>query len=139
MSRGDTHSVPMRREAMKYGGTIVGGGLFAGCTGNGGVGDSGESDNEENSADAGESYTVSTEPVGEVETERITPMEEHPVESELTAVQEGRIYPGGTAEQGPIYNLFQTELAAQQLYPDTYDGEELFDRERVADIINGEI
>lgn len=74
----------------------------------------------------------------EFEAQRITPMEEHPVGSELTAVEEGRIYPGGTAEQGPILNLFQTELAAQQLYPETYDGEELFDRQEVADIINGD-
>jgi iron complex transport system substrate-binding protein len=74
----------------------------------------------------------------EFEAERIAPMESHPVGSELTAVQEGRVYPGGTAEQGPILNLFQTEFAAQQLYPDTYGGEELFSRQEVADIINGD-
>jgi len=72
-----------------------------------------------------------------------------PVMSEVAAVQNDRIYPGGTAVQGPIVNMFQTEMAAKQLYPeefgewqglgDTPGEEQLFDRERVADIINGDI
>ncbi|WP_415380365.1 ABC transporter substrate-binding protein [Halosimplex sp. TS25] len=68
-------------------------------------------------------------------------MEDHPVGSELTAVQTGRVYRGGYLHQGPIHNLFLTERAAKQLYPDTF-GEvtgdaELFDRQRVADIVTG--
>jgi iron complex transport system substrate-binding protein len=70
--------------------------------------------------------------------------------SQLTAVQNDQLYPGGTAYQGPIINLFQTEMAAKQFYPDEFgewDGYEtfadesnwLFDHERVADIINGDI
>jgi len=70
-------------------------------------------------------------------------MKDHPVGSELTAVQNGRVYRGGYLYQGPIHNLFLTERATQQLYPDEFgsvtSGEELFDRQRVADIINGEI
>lgn len=69
----------------------------------------------------------------------VAPMEDHPVGTELTAVQEGRVFKGGTAEQGPITNLFQTELLAQDQYPDILGEEELFDRQRVADIINGEM
>ncbi|RLM44043.1 ABC transporter substrate-binding protein [Haloarcula sp. Atlit-47R] len=72
----------------------------------------------------------------------------------MTAVQEGRIYAQGARRQGPILNLFQTEMTAKQLYPDQFgewpgyvDGEpypeipaeeQLFDRQRVADIITGE-
>jgi len=70
-------------------------------------------------------------------------IENHPVGSELTAVQNGRVYRGGPLKQGPIQNLFLTERAAKQLYPDEFGevtGDELlFDRGRVADIINGDI
>ncbi|ELZ11666.1 putative iron-III ABC transporter periplasmic substrate-binding protein [Halovivax asiaticus JCM 14624] len=70
-------------------------------------------------------------------------MQDHPVGSELTAVETGRVYRGGYLHQGPIHNLFLTERAAKQLYPDAFgpvtSDTELFDRQRVADIINGEI
>lgn len=67
------------------------------------------------------------------------PLGDHPVGSELTAVDADRIYRGGTAEQGPIINLFQTELAARQLYPDRFDGDEnLFERERLGDAVQGD-
>jgi ABC-type Fe3+-hydroxamate transport system substrate-binding protein len=72
-----------------------------------------------------------------------------PVMSEVAAVQNDRIYPGGTAVQGPIVNMFQTEMAAKQLYPEEFgewrglgetpDEEQLFDRQRVSDIVNGDI
>ncbi|WP_424018236.1 ABC transporter substrate-binding protein [Halorientalis pallida] len=69
--------------------------------------------------------------------------------SQLTAVQNDRLYPGGTAYQGPIINLFQTEMAAKQFYPDVFgewrgyetfgaESEWLFDKRRVANIIRGE-
>jgi iron complex transport system substrate-binding protein len=70
-------------------------------------------------------------------------MEEHPVGSELQAVQNGRVYRGGYLNQGPIHNLFLTERAATQLYPEEFgevtDDVELFDRQAVADIVNGDI
>jgi ABC-type Fe3+-hydroxamate transport system substrate-binding protein len=77
-----------------------------------------------------------------------------PVASEITAVQDDRLYPQGARYQGPILNLFQLEMTAKQLYPDQFgpwpqydDGpypeipaeEQLFDRQRVADVINGDI
>jgi len=69
-------------------------------------------------------------------------MQDHPVGSQLTAVQNERIYRGGYLHQGPIHNLFLTERAAKQLYPDEFGSvtsdEQLFDRQRVADIINGD-
>jgi iron complex transport system substrate-binding protein len=70
-------------------------------------------------------------------------MEDHPVGGELTAVQNGRVYRGGYLRQGPIHNLFLTERAAKQLYPDTFGAvtsdRELFDRQRVADVVNGDV
>lgn len=69
-------------------------------------------------------------------------MKDHPVASELTAVQNDRVYRGGYLYQGPIHNLFLTERGAKQLYPETFGevtgDDELFDRQRVADIVNGD-
>jgi len=63
-------------------------------------------------------------------------MEDHDVASGLTAVQNGDVYRGGPLYQGPITNLVVTERAAKQVY----DVEEtLFDRERVAAIVNGDV
>lgn len=66
-------------------------------------------------------------------------MKDDPVGSKLSAVQNNRLFRGGTPYQGPIINLFQTELAARQFYPDVFTESELFDRQRVTDIINGDI
>jgi iron complex transport system substrate-binding protein len=65
------------------------------------------------------------------------PFEADPVGSELQAVRNDRVYRGGTAEQGPLINLFQTELAAQQLYPDVVGDTELFSRETLAEAVTG--
>ncbi|MFC7205446.1 ABC transporter substrate-binding protein [Haloferax namakaokahaiae] len=77
---------------------------------------------------------------------------EHPVGGELSAVKNGRVYPSGNPVQGPIMNLFQLEMTAKQLFPEQfgewpeYEGgaypeipedEQLFDRQRVADIVAG--
>jgi ABC-type Fe3+-hydroxamate transport system substrate-binding protein len=76
-------------------------------------------------------------------------LKDHPVGSEVTAVENGDLYVGGTPYQGPIINMFQTEMAAKQLYPDEFgsypgygqipEDERLFDRQRLADIVNGDI
>jgi ABC-type Fe3+-hydroxamate transport system substrate-binding protein len=76
-------------------------------------------------------------------------LREDPVMSEVAAVENDRIYPGGTAVQGPIVNMFQTEMVAKQLYPEEFgewrglgetpEDERLFDRQRVSDIVNGDI
>lgn len=76
----------------------------------------------------------------------------NPVGSKLTAVQNDRIYPTGTPVQGPLMNLFQLEMTAKQLYPDQFGewpeytngkpypkipkDEQLFERQRVSNIIN---
>jgi len=66
-------------------------------------------------------------------------LESHDAASRLSAVQNDRVVYGGLTYQGPIIHLFQLERAAQGLYPDEFGGEELFDRQRVADIVTGEV
>ena len=82
-------------------------------------------------------------------------LENDSVGSQLTAVKNDRVYAQGMRYQGPIMNLFQLEMTAKQLYPDVFgewpdyqDGEhypeipedeQLFDRTRVADTINGDL
>lgn len=68
----------------------------------------------------------------------VQPMKDDPVASEVSAVKNDRVFRGGVANQGPIVNLVNTEIAARQLYPDIFGDEELFDRQRVADIVNGD-
>ena len=85
----------------------------------------------------------------EFRTRFVEPLEESAVGSELTAVREGNVLRGGGRYQGPIVNLFVSEVLAKQLYPDEFgeftavgevpDGEKLFDRQRVADIVNGNV
>ena len=81
----------------------------------------------------------------------VEPMENDDVGSQLTAVQNGRVLPGPTAEQGPLVNAFQTELTARLFYPEEFgeldmdapldvaEENQLFDRQRVANIVNGDI
>jgi len=80
----------------------------------------------------------------------VTPMENDPIGSKLTAVRNDDVYPGQYGEQGPLVNLLQTEMVAQQLYPEEFgafepetfpavpEENQLFDRQRVADIVMGE-
>jgi ABC-type Fe3+-hydroxamate transport system substrate-binding protein len=80
-------------------------------------------------------------------------LHKHPVGGSLTAVENDRVYAQGARYQGPILNLFQLEMTAKQLYPERFGewptytdgpypkipvGEQLFDRQEVADIVNGD-
>jgi iron complex transport system substrate-binding protein len=80
---------------------------------------------------------------------RMQAMRDDPIGQQLSAVQNDRLYRGGTSYQGPVINLFQTEIAAKQFYPDVFgewngldtlskESERLFDHQRVADVINGD-
>lgn len=97
------------------------------------------------------SGTTSYQNMGEI---RET-LSSHPVGQELSAVQNDRVYASGAAwHQGPIMTMFGLEMTAKQLYPEAFgewpgyvDGEplpdvpgdeQLFDRQRLADIITGE-
>lgn len=80
--------------------------------------------------------------------ERLDAMRSDPVGKKLNAVQNDRLYRGGTSYQGPLSNLFQTEAAAKQFYPDQFGAwngleslgdETLFDYQRVVDIIDGAV
>lgn len=66
-------------------------------------------------------------------------MKNHPIASDLTAVKQGKVFQGGPLYQGPTTNLVLTERGANQLYPDAFEGVTLFDRQHVADIINGNL
>jgi iron complex transport system substrate-binding protein len=80
---------------------------------------------------------------------RMQKMREDDVGQNLSAVKNDRLYRGGTSYQGPLINLFQTEIAAKQFYPETFgefrgvgetpEEEQLFDRQKVADVINGDL
>jgi ABC-type Fe3+-hydroxamate transport system substrate-binding protein len=76
-----------------------------------------------------------------------------PVAGEISAVKNDQVYPLSARYGGPIMNFFQLEMVSKQLYPEQfgewpdYDGgpypdfskeEQLFDREQVANIINGD-
>lgn len=81
--------------------------------------------------------------------EIIETAQEHDTVGQLRAVQEGNFLRTGGQYMGPIIDLFSTEALAKQLYPEEFgqwyglgetpDDEQLFDRQRVADIINGDI
>lgn len=74
-------------------------------------------------------------------------LKDNPLAGRLTAFREMRIYPGGTPLQGPVFYLFQIEMAAKQIYPDIFGPyrddqqyppqEQLVDRQWVASILQG--
>ncbi|WP_435116531.1 ABC transporter substrate-binding protein [Halolamina sp. C58] len=80
---------------------------------------------------------------------RMDRMREDSLGQELSAVQNDRLYRGGTSYQGPVINLVQTEIAAKQFYPEQFgewhgvgetpESEQLFDHQRVADAITGDL
>jgi len=63
-------------------------------------------------------------------------MEGHNVANDLTAVGNGDVYRAGPLYQGPIANLVVTERLVKTLYG--AEGE-LFDRQRVADVVAGDL
>ena len=63
-------------------------------------------------------------------------LEDHETASRLTAVENGDVYRAGGLYQGPITSMVLTERTAVQLYD--FEGE-LFDRERVVEIVDGEV
>jgi len=88
-------------------------------------------------------------PDDEFEETFVDPFENDSIGQQLQAVQNGRVIKGQHLAQGPVINLFQTAYVAKQYYPDVFgewpdDGEvpqeeQLFDRQRVVDIINGDL
>ncbi|MFC6785336.1 ABC transporter substrate-binding protein [Halobaculum halobium] len=64
-------------------------------------------------------------------------MQDHDVASELTAVQEGRVFRGGPIYQGPLQHLFNLERFSTLYFPDRFSGE-LFSRDDLAAAVRGE-
>jgi len=77
--------------------------------------------------------------------EQLLKLGDDPLAQRLTAFRTRRVYPGGTPLQGPVFYLFQIEMAAKQIYPEIFGpyrddqnyppSEQLFDRRRVAEIL----
>lgn len=74
----------------------------------------------------------------------------HETLSQLSAVENGNFVRTGGQYMGPIIDLFSTEALAKQLYPEEFGewlgsidevpaDEQLFDRQRVANIVNGNL
>jgi len=92
-------------------------------------------------------YPASKSATSRASYEQLLKLKDNPLAQRITAFREGRIYPGGTPLQGPIFYLFQIEMAAKQIYPDIFGpyrddqqyppAEQLFDRTVVAHILNG--
>lgn len=72
----------------------------------------------------------------EFESNVVTFMQNDDTASELTAVQTGDVYRGGPLYQGPITNMVVAERQARQLYDASG---ELFDRQRVGEIVTGNV
>lgn len=80
--------------------------------------------------------------------EQLLKLKDNQLGHRLTAFKRDQVYPGGTPLQGPVFYIFQVEMAAKQIYPELfgryrddqrYPPEEcLFDREAVAKILRGE-
>jgi ABC-type Fe3+-hydroxamate transport system substrate-binding protein len=92
--------------------------------------------------------------LGETFRDRREELLDRPLAEDIPALDDERYYPSGHGMQGPVMNLFNLEMTAKQLYPEEFgewptdtpdsypeipEDEQLFDRQRVADIINGDI
>ncbi|GCF14403.1 hypothetical protein Harman_23380 [Haloarcula mannanilytica] len=80
----------------------------------------------------------------------IEPFENNEDGQQLRAVQNGNVIRSGGQYMGPIVDLFSTEAVAKQVYPDEFgewpgpvgdvpESEQLFDRQRLIDIVNGDL
>ena len=75
----------------------------------------------------------------EFQTEVVEPLQEEDGSTGVQAVQDGAIYNAGYLDQGPIINFYHTDRAAKDIYPDSFENVTLFDRERIAEIVQGNI
>lgn len=95
-------------------------------------------------------YNLSSMTGDEWQSQVVEPLEEHSTARRLTAVEEGNVVRSAGQFMGPITHLFSTEALAKQVYPEQFgewpgdsadipEDEQLFDRQRVADIVTGEV
>ncbi|CDK39076.1 ABC transporter substrate-binding protein [Halorubrum sp. AJ67] len=80
----------------------------------------------------------------------IEPFENNENGQQLSAVQNGNVVRSGGQYMGPIVDMFSTEAVAKQVYSDEFgewpgpvgevsESEQLFDRQRLLDIVNGDL
>ncbi|MFD1600693.1 ABC transporter substrate-binding protein [Halobellus rarus] len=80
----------------------------------------------------------------------IEPFENNENGQQLSAVQNGNVIRSGGQYMGPIVDMFSTEAVAKQVYPDEFgewpgavgdvpESEQLFDRQRLVDVVNGDL
>ncbi|WP_135829782.1 ABC transporter substrate-binding protein [Halorussus halobius] len=80
----------------------------------------------------------------------VEPFEANENGQQLSAVQNGNVIRSGGQYMGPIVDMFSTEAVAKQVYPDEFgewpgpvgdvpEGEQLFDRQRLLDVVAGDI
>ncbi|WP_135822371.1 ABC transporter substrate-binding protein [Halostella litorea] len=80
----------------------------------------------------------------------IEPFENNDNGQQLSAVQNGNVIRSGGQYMGPIVDMFSTEAVAKQVYPDEFgewpgavgdvpESEQLFDRQRLLEIIDGDL
>nr|WP_229727385.1 ABC transporter substrate-binding protein [Haloarcula argentinensis] len=75
----------------------------------------------------------------EFQSEVVEPLQEEDGSNGVQAVQNGAIYNAGYLDQGPIINFYHTDRAAKNIYPDSFEDVTLFDHERIAEIVKGNI
>ncbi|MDO4549619.1 MAG: hypothetical protein Q4C96_00025 [Planctomycetia bacterium] len=90
-------------------------------------------------------FPMALSPKNEPLFQELLKLQEDPVAKNINAFKNNRVYPGGTPFQGPIYFLFQVEMAAKQIYPEIFGvfrkkhdyckEEQLFSREELAQIL----
>ncbi|WP_415380374.1 ABC transporter substrate-binding protein [Halosimplex sp. TS25] len=62
-------------------------------------------------------------------------LRDHELGSQLTAVQEERVFRGGPIYAGPLHNLFMIERYAKAYFPEEFTEDRLFDRDELARIV----
>ncbi|GGL66727.1 ABC transporter substrate-binding protein [Halocalculus aciditolerans] len=65
----------------------------------------------------------------------VSHVREHEVGSQLSAVKNDQIFRGGPIFCGPLHNLFMLERYAGLYYPDRFADGQIFDRDRLANVI----
>jgi iron complex transport system substrate-binding protein len=71
--------------------------------------------------------------------EVVDPLQDQAGSHSVQAVEDDAVYSAGYLDQGPIINFYHTDRAAKDIYPDSFENVALFDRERVAEIVHGNI
>ena len=75
----------------------------------------------------------------EFQSDVVEPLQARSGSGDVQAIRNDAVYNAGYLDQGPIINFYHTEQAANDLYPESFADATLFDRERVAEIVSGDV